>query len=68
MTFCDIDLGRWIDVPAPFIFSLIWQRAKPRTRHDMDFLDYFICIVAAIWNLFLFYDFKVFDAMDDSGI
>ena len=59
-------IGTPILVPASFF--LIWHRAKPRTRHDMDFMNYFICIVAAIWNLFLFYDFQVFDVMDDSGI
>ena len=50
------------------VVFLVWQRAKPRTRHDMDLMDYFLCIVAAIWNFFLFYDFQVFDVMDDSGI
>ena len=29
MTFCDIDLGRWIDVPA--LLFRIWHPAKPRT-------------------------------------
>ena len=30
MRFCDIDLGRWIDVPA-FQYLLSWRGAKPRT-------------------------------------
>ena len=30
MTFCDIDPGHWIDVPAFYDF-LEWQGAKPRT-------------------------------------
>ena len=52
-------------VPATFRseFSL-WQGAKPRTPTTV----FVICIVAAIWNFILFYDFQVFDVMDDSGI
>ena len=34
----------------------------------MDLMDYFFCIVAAIWNLVLFYDFQVHDVMDNFGI
>ena len=32
MTFCDIDSGRWIDVPANFSFLFrSWRPAKPKT-------------------------------------
>ena len=50
-------------------FSSTWQRATPRTLYALHgFMDFFICIVAAIWYFFLFYVFTVFDVMDDSGI
>ena len=47
MTFCDIDPGRWIDVPACG-FSLSWHGAKPRTPHTHT---HPYCKVAAIWIL-----------------
>ena len=45
MTFCDIDPGRWIDVPAGG-FSSSWHGAKPRTparlsqSDDYSFIGY----------------------------
>ena len=47
MTFCDIDLGRWIDVPAiSYHFFRQWQPAKPST--GMSFVFQF-----PWWNLLL---------------
>ena len=36
MTFCDIDPGRWIDVPA-IQFCLKWEEAQPKNLHSRPF-------------------------------
>ena len=51
---------------VPAIFRSVPYHGKGLSREPR--LRFFICIVAAIWNFFLFYDFQVFDVMDDSGI
>ena len=51
---------------VPAIFHSISHHGKGLSREPQ--LRFFICIVAAIWTFFLFYDFQVFDVMDDSGI
>ena len=60
------------ETPTMFIWSS-FRRGQGLSQepymHYMDFVDYFICIVAAIWNLFfLFYDFTFFAVVDKSGI
>ena len=56
---CDIDLGRWIDVPAfspnIILFPLTWHGAKPRTPY-LTF-QFMLCTFAAIWYLNLFIPF-----------
>ena len=49
MTFCDIDPGRWIDVPANF---QKWEEAQPKNLHVVSFDFSIYCTVVAIWNYF----------------
>jgi len=54
MTFCDIDPGRWIDVPASISFHvkfLKWDVANPRTTMPFPnnlFSIFSFCTVVAI--------------------
>ena len=46
MTFCDIDPGRWIDVPASISFHVKFQRwdvANPRTTTPFHFMSFVHC-------------------------
>ena len=49
MTFCDIDPGRWIDVPANFIGMGRGLTQEPPRR---PFETSIYCTVVAIWNQF----------------
>ena len=49
MTFCDINPGRWIDVPANF---QKWEEAQPKNLHVVSFDFSIYCTVVAIWNYF----------------
>ena len=49
MTFCDIDPGRWIDVPANF---QTWEEAQPKNLHVVSCEISIYCTVVAIWNQF----------------
>jgi len=49
MTFCDIDPGRWIDVPANF---QKWEEAQPKNLHVVSCEISIYCTVVAIWNQF----------------
>ena len=49
MTFCDIDPGRWIDVPANF---QKWEEAQPKNLHVVSCEISIYCTVVAIRNQF----------------
>ena len=49
MTFCDINPGRWIDVPANF---QKWEEAQPKNLQVVSFDFSIYCTVVAIWNYF----------------
>ena len=49
MTFCDIDPGRWIDVPANF---QKWEEAQPKNLHVVSCEILIYCTVVAIWSQF----------------
>ena len=55
MTFCDIDPGRWIDVPACG-FSSSWHGAKPRTPHTniagLPQSGFFVVLHPYLFNFF----------------
>ena len=43
MTFCDIDPGRWIDVPASISLHVkfqLWDVANPRTTMPFHFMSF----------------------------